>query len=143
MRIFPNYVIDVIPSKQHFTAWLGLSLIMHLTIGFCLKGLELHMPVVILITSGSYLISVALAVMTKMNRYSLIINECGDLTYHGSAIMTGQLLARSHVTTWYVFLCFNRSIDQKNMRLLIWRDAVIDRDYRRLCRIIRLKRQMI
>jgi len=143
MYYFPDYVINVEPSNYHYYVWVTLSAIFHMAIGYCLIELDLHLPIVSILMSASYIFSLGLAVLTKTHSYSLIVNERGDFTYQGSVIVKGQILENSYCTTWYLYLCCNRSFDQKNMRLLIWRDAVSDKSYRRLCRIIRLKRQMI
>lgn len=138
-----QYIIDIHRSNYHYYVWLAISAVMHASIGFCLGEIGLYLPVVIFFLSSSYLLSIVAVVRRKTARCSLIINEQGNFTYQGSAIMHAQMLVKSYGTSWYILLWFNRNVDNKEMHLLIWRDAVTDADYRRLCRIIRLKRHMI
>jgi hypothetical protein len=139
----PQYVIDVHHSKQHYYVWLIVSVVMHSAIGYWLSEIGLYMPIIVTFLTSSYLLSIVIVVSRKNDRYSLIIDERGDFTYQGSAIMHGKVLIKSYGTSWYILLWFHREVDNRVLHLFIWRDAVTDTDYRRLCRIIRLKRHMI
>jgi hypothetical protein len=143
MHKHPQYVIDVHHSRYHYYVWVIVSVVMHIAIGYYFCEVGLYMPIVVIFLSSSYLLSIVMVVSRKKDRYSLIIDERGDFTYQGSAIMHGKVLTSSYGTSWYILLWFNRRIDNRVMHLMIWRDAIADADYRRLCRIIRLKRHMI
>lgn len=138
-----DYVVFITSSKQHFWVWCVLSLIIHITVGIILIRLTLPNEIVIITTLLSYVISVVLGIKTQQSNYQLRITERGDLRYKEHVNFNGKLLISSFSTGWFIWCCFGSEFDKKIIRLLIWQDAVDSESFRRLSRIIRLKRRMI
>jgi len=138
-----NYVMTIIPSKQHFRVWYILLAFIHVLITVVLFRLSWSTFVIVGVSIVSYFIFVIFTLNVKLPSYQLDINERGSLQYREQIKFNGKLLGSSFCTNWFIWLCFEREYDDKVIRLLVWKDALDNQSFRRLSRIIRLKRQMI
>lgn len=148
MKFIENdYVMAVIPSKNQFLAWCITSIILHLILAVILSRLSLATIVVNSISILSYIMTIIIMFLVKRPSFQLTINERGDFSYKSHMILSGKLLSSSFSTNWFIWLgCeigLGINTEHKIQHILIWRDALDDQSFRRLARIIRLKRQMI
>jgi len=138
-----GYVIFVTPSKQHVCVWCILNFIIHIIISIVLIRLTWSLEIVVIISVLSFSSLIVLGFYKKQLSYELRITERGDLRYREKIDFNGKLLANSFCSDWFIWLCFEREFDKKTIRFLIWQDALSDESFRRLSRIIRIKRRMI
>jgi len=138
-----GYVIFVTPSKQHVCVWCILNFIIHIIVSIVLIRLTWPSEIVVIAAALSFSALIVLGFYHKQSSYELRVAERGDLRYREKIDVNGKLLANSFSTGWFLWLCFEREFDNETIRLLIWQDAVSDESFRRLSRIIRIKRRMI
>lgn len=136
-------MITVGTSKLHRLVWFVICSVFYFIIAMLLLDASFNVSIIVLSLGPSYLMLLLLTLFKNQLFYCLSINEHGELVYRAGAKFSGQLMTKSNVNRWFVIVWFKRDIDDKDVRLMIWRDSVNDCDFRRLSRIIRLKRHLI
>nr|WP_232848501.1 protein YgfX [Bowmanella yangjiangensis] len=65
------------------------------------------------------------------------VSERGEWQWLNNHSVPMQITSDSRATSWLLFICLQDVLDSKQHRYLcIFRDAVSEADYRRLCRIL-------
>lgn len=142
-----NYVMVIRASKQKYWIWCILSCFLHFVLAIILLRLSWSGIVIASLSIVSYIMSISLFLLRKDIPFQIMINEQGELCYKSQVEHYGILLNNSFSTSWFIwFSCaINHSGNSNNKRInvMIWQDALDNKSFRRLARIIRLKRQII
>jgi len=142
-----DYLMSITPSKLQYIVWISINAVLHFVLAMILLRLSWPGIVVSSISMFSYAGTIAVVFFIKVFPVQLTINEQGNVNYNANVIFNGQLLASSFSTHWFIYFKCEVSAsdryDNKEFCMLIWRDSLEDESFRRLARLIRLKRQMI
>lgn len=93
-----------------------------------------------------YFISFCVACITffcrQQTHFRMFISPRGDVRYYGQLMFDAVVLATSVEDKWFVYLKLERVDVGSNIDLLIWRDSVSNKEYRRLRRVIKLRQRL-
>ena len=78
----------------------------------------------------------------QKNNFRMFISQRGDVRYYGQLMFDAVILPTSVEDKWFVYLKLERVDVGSKIDLLIWRDSVSSKEYRRLRRIIRLRQRL-
>ena len=78
----------------------------------------------------------------QKNNFRMFISQRGDVRYYGQLMFDAVVLPTSVEDKWFVYLKLERVGVGSKIDLLIWRDSVSSKEYRRLRRIIRLRQRL-
>lgn len=78
----------------------------------------------------------------QQTNFRMFISQRGDVRYYGQLMFDAVVLPTSVEDKWLVYLKLERVDVGSNIDLIIWRDSVSSKEYRRLRRIIRLRQRL-
>lgn len=130
-----TYHIAVSSSSLRQNTWLILIALLHFLLLLIMSSVFTHFYVAFLSILLSYAICFYLSWSQRQLPYTLIIDEQGELTYHGFISFYGELLPKSLDCFVCVYWRIKRSDNNMEVPLIIWRDATKSEDFSRLRRI--------
>ena len=143
MLPYPVYDIAISRSKiarQYLIVLLGIVALLCL---FILLELDVPMHIGIVAALCIFLGGLLVILCREREPSRLLINELGICELRMSSRLLGQLTNDSIALPMCVIIYLQLKTQPRVYRFVLWQDMVDDTSYRRLCRIIRIKRRQI
>ena len=143
MQPYPDYEIDIGYSLLARQCWCALVLLIAI---LCL-GIFLLSEVPLWIAASAALSIFILCLLIGLSQEPkpsrLSVNEIGITQLVVDDTINGEFTVRCIVLPLCCVIYLQVKNQRASYRFLVWQDTVDEQSYRRLCRIIRLKRRQI
>ncbi|PKF55971.1 hypothetical protein CW748_11155 [Alteromonadales bacterium alter-6D02] len=149
MQRYSKYLIIVKSSVIAHRFQLVLFTLINAVMFLILHQLFLATQAAVIGFAIQSLLSYFIVAKNKQMSPNFQVNDIGEIDFLNDSteaivLNKGQLLAQSFIVPWCCVLYISEhELDSNKLKILIWPDMVDDTSYRRLCRIIRLRRQQI